>query len=253
MQIKKGYENISSDRTKYYLNGISYPRVSTILKNIHKKPLIAWAVKVGCDKIYELLDEHLKLVNNNFKYLGDNELDFIEQGRNEHIRLFTEAQEYGSFVHDKIECWLKKCEEPKRSYPADWKEPAEKSLQSFIDYWQDNKFELIKSEMAVINKRLKYGGRIDILARKGGEIVILDIKTSKSIWNSAKIQCGLYALALEDMCLQIEKNVSKSIILHIPKLNPKVKAIVLEGKEFEYAKKAGLDLVSLYYNLKGIK
>ncbi len=262
MQIKDGYQNITSDKTGYYLGDKKYPRVSTILQNIDKRPLIKWAVRLACEKVDTMLCDSSDIVNENYIFNAELKNYMLAQGKNEHIRQFEEAQEYGSLVHDKIECWLKKCPEPKKSYPADWLEPANKSLQSFIDFWQKGKYELIKSEMAVIHKKLGYGGRIDILAKQGDEIIILDIKTGKSVWKSHKIQCALYALALEEtyhceMLSKIDKKlyfkISKSTILHIPKINPKVKPIELAGEEFDASKKAGLDLVSLYYNLKGVK
>lgn len=274
MQIKKGYENITSDLSGYYLAGKKYPRVSTILRNIDKRPLIKWAVRVGCEKVDELLEPHFDLSNMEFGFKMNAKERMLDLAKNEHIRLFEEAANYGSLVHDKIECWLKKCDFPKKSYSKDWLEPANASLESFKQFWKEGEFELIASEMAVIHKDLGYGGRIDILVKQGDEIVILDIKTGKSIWKQAKIQCALYAMALDEMCewlLKIMnirydfglkranpnptfiKQISKAIICHIPKANPKVKAIPVAGDEFEACKQAGLDLVRLHYNLEGIR
>jgi len=276
MQIKEQYKNITSDSKGYFLGENKYPRVSTFLGNLDKRFLIAWASKMCANKVGEFLDS--KIVLPEMKCIFDAHLkdEMLELAKKEHIRVMNEAGEYGTLVHNAIETWLKGGDLNNIAKTKEEKELIKEPLESFKKWWIDGEYELVASELAVVSKEYKFGGRIDIVARKKHELIVVDIKTGSGVYKSAKAQCGGYSIALDEMCENlhkfdfkykdkpskenphIEKNIevlkiSKTIICHIPKKNPKLKAIVVEGEEFEQAKNVFINLVDLYYNLKGVK
>jgi len=253
MQIKEQYKNITSDSKGYFLGENKYPRVSTFLGNLDKRFLIAWASKMCANKVGEFLDS--KIVLPEMKCIFDAHLkdEMLELAKKEHIRVMNEAGEYGTLVHNAIETWLKGGDLNNIAKTKEEKELIKEPLESFKKWWIDGEYELVASELAVVSKEYKFGGRIDIVARKKHELIVVDIKTGSGVYKSAKAQCGGYSIALDEMRLEVGKNVDRAIICHIPKKNPKLKAIVVEGEEFEQAKNVFINLVDLYYNLKGVK
>ena len=125
------------------------------------------------------------------------------------------AADYGTYIHDLIENWLIKKQEP-TCVPLE--------LDNFVGWWLDNGFEFISSEQIIDGGW--YGGKYDILARDpvSDRRILIDIKTtstvSKKKWQK---QLTMYnnVLKCDDMLV---------IWLH----NDKMRTVVLEdlGEEF---------------------
>jgi genome maintenance exonuclease 1 len=63
-------------------------------------------------------------------------------------------------------------------------------------WWQGNGGEHLRSEEAVFHPEHRYAGRVDLVARLGGRLVVVDLKTSARVYPEHLLQVGAYALAL---------------------------------------------------------
>jgi hypothetical protein len=67
------------------------------------------------------------------------------------------------------------------------------AFNKFKEEWEYGKFTLVKSEVQLVSETYKYGGKLDIVARDDqGTLVLIDIKTSKSIYGSHLVQLSGY-------------------------------------------------------------
>lgn len=253
MQIKKEYQNIKLTKGGYELNGKIYPRVSAMLNNLDKQGLVNWSAKQAAEFIDNKLLERFNSTKYRYEFDEEFKKQMIELAKTAHIRTRDTAGDTGNLIHKAIECWLKGEGFNGLAKSKEDFEIINKGLESFKSWWKKEGFELIASEMPVASMEYGYGGTVDILAKKGDEVILIDVKTKKGIYKDAKVQCGGYAIALDYMFESPHLYVNKAIICHIPKTNPKVKAIPIEGDKFESCKKAFINLVELHYNLEGIK
>lgn len=153
------------DGTRFYeKDGNKYPSVTTIL-NIYPKPEYFWRWK-----------------------FTNPDADTI----------FKEAGKYGSEVHKIIESFIK---EKDFDY-IDLEEKEKKSIFMFMEWFkkleEENDVEIISCEKMVINHEHKYAGTIDIILKIDNQLWIIDIKTSKGIWNTHKLQLSAYKHAMEE-------------------------------------------------------
>ena len=112
-------------------------------------------------------------------------------------KIFKEAGEYGSAVHEDIEEFIKGNDV---DY-IDLEENEKKSFFMFIEWFkklqEENEVEIIACEKMVINHKDKYAGTIDLILKINGELWIVDVKTSKAIWPSHRLQLSAYKHAME--------------------------------------------------------
>ena len=85
-----------------------------------------------------------------------------------------------------------------------------KCLMTFLEWWKEEKPQVVASEMMFVNKDYGYGGTIDgvfkIKSDNYQHAWVVDYKTSKSIWLKHKVQVKAYQKAT--LC-------EKSAILHL--------------------------------------
>jgi hypothetical protein len=260
MQIKEKYQNIKLVKGGYLIDGNIYPRVSQFLSNLDKSALIQWSANKAVDYIDGELNRKFVLNHFEYRFNDDFKKQTLEYAKTAHRRIKEDAGDIGTLIHNAIECWLKNKDFKSMAKTRDDFNTISLAVENFKKWWTDNSFELVASEMPVGSIEYGFGGRIDILAKQRDKVVLIDLKTSKGIYHSHKVQCGAYGLALEEMYNYFladentfTKGVNKAIICHIPKTNPKVKAIPIEGDEFKASKDCFINLVDLHYNLEGIK
>jgi len=154
--------------TRYYLSdGPRVPGVTTILGVLAKPALIPWANRMGLAGI------------DTSKYVD-------------------EKAEIGTCCHYMIECDVKGETPDLSDYSPNTVAAAENGYLKWLD-WKPRDFELVGSEMALISEEHRYGGTIDILARTGGKLLLVDIKTSGSgIWPEMKHQVVAYDRLLKE-------------------------------------------------------
>ena len=77
-------------------------------------------------------------------------------------------------------------------------------------------FKVIWTEKKFISKKLMFGGCPDLLVKKDGKYILVDFKTSKSLYQDFVIQLGSYVFLVEEN-MNIE--IDRAVIVRFPKDN----------------------------------
>jgi hypothetical protein len=189
----------------YIYEAVGYPRCTSVLQMDGTKAaaLMEWAKREVADFAKENLKNELrnagKLTDSTIELILDNALNNPDKQRDD-------AASVGTTRHDNIEHWLNGEEFEETDY-----------LNKFINIWKAEDVELICTEMPLVYKfgNKGFGGKLDILAYKDGELIIYDNKTSRSVHNSYGLQVSGYKRAVEQM-IDSKLIVNKAKIIHLP-------------------------------------
>jgi hypothetical protein len=97
-----------------------------------------------------------------------------------------------------VECELKGEEPDLEPFSNEEINAAENALIKFWDWADDNELEPILVEEGMSSKKYKYGGTVDLYAKLNGKYTLIDLKTSKAIYDTHFIQLGAYKNLLEE-------------------------------------------------------
>lgn len=105
------------------------------------------------------------------------------------------AADIGTIAHFMIECMLNNQVADLSDYTQDECDKALVCYGKFLDWWDEQHLEKVATEIQLVNETYKYGGTIDLIAKrnKNGDHVLIDFKTSKKISESYWRQCAGYA------------------------------------------------------------
>jgi hypothetical protein len=156
------------------------PSVTRVLSVIAKPKVNAWAM--------DLMARHI-LDNYSPGMSAEDLALLVQRARGAHLEESRKAAGAGSEVHDWIEAFLKGAH---RELPLD--PSSMKAIRAFIDWWREEKREVLLSEEIVAHPELLYAGKVDLLL---GDGTLVDLKTSKALYPEYELQLGGYALALE--------------------------------------------------------
>jgi len=149
-------------------NGNKLPSVTEILGGLGWKyaPLMQWANKIGREG----------------KTLNEGSRD---------------AMKIGTIAHDMIEDFVLGRPQREHDEPAELLLPARGCLRKFEDWWFENKwdqrFQVLATEVAMVDRVRRYGGTADLVGLLDGVPVVLDYKTGKSVYAETGIQLAAYA------------------------------------------------------------
>jgi hypothetical protein len=147
------------------LHGSEVPSVTTVLAQLNKPQLVAWAAKLA------------------------------RQGINwEDVR--NDASEIGTVAHEMAENFIK-------NQPCDFSKHRhyQKALKAFsaFEYWVGmNEVKFLGSEIPLVHHQKKFGGTIDIVAEVNGKVSLIDLKTSNSLSEEYNYQVSAYQYLLEN-------------------------------------------------------
>ena len=162
--------------------GVGVPGVTTVLNILNKPALVPWANKLGLQGIQV------------GKYVDD-------------------KADIGTLAHDMIHCHLAQKDCDTSEYSKKQIEQAENCVLSFFDWENNNHIEPILLEEQLISEDYKFGGSIDIYARIEGQLVLIDLKTGKAIYDNMAYQIAAYS----ELLIENNHHVDHSIILNIPR------------------------------------
>lgn len=77
--------------------------------------------------------------------------------------------------------------EPEQLTPSEYE-----CLMSFCEWFSETKPEVIDSEYTVWNEHYRYAGTVDLKCKIGGQLYLIDFKTSADIWPSMELQLSAY-------------------------------------------------------------
>uniref|UniRef100_A0A6M3LCG6 Putative PD-(D/E)XK nuclease superfamily protein n=1 Tax=viral metagenome TaxID=1070528 RepID=A0A6M3LCG6_9ZZZZ len=129
-------------------------------------------------------------------------------------KLKEEAGDSGTCTHRLVEAHIKRVEADLKDFTANQINKAETGFLAFLDWEKENKLEYVGLEFQVVSESLRYGGTIDILARKNSSLWQVDLKTSKGIWPEMKVQVAAYNYAYEE---QEGKHIDECHLLQLNK------------------------------------
>ena len=193
----------------YIYTGVGFPRATAVLQmdGSRAAALLEWAKR----EVVEDAKERLKFELHKNGYLTNSLIDTIlDMALESPDKQRDSAAHQGSGVHDNIEKMLNGL-----PYVAD--EPT----MLFKGIWEKEGFELICTELPVVYRVGNghgFGGKLDVLAYKDDEFVILDNKTSRSVHGSYALQTSAYSKAVEQMTGGLIK-ISRIGIVHLPNLS----------------------------------
>ena len=105
----------------------------------------------------------------------------------------------GTLIHETVESLLlgKHPEVPAEIAPA---------IRSFLEFFEKNNIHVTPElvERRIVNHDHRYAGTVDAIARIGGALGVLDIKTSQAIYRDYCLQTSAYVDALKDEFPELE-------------------------------------------------
>jgi len=176
-------------------------------------------------------------------------------------RTMETAAEYGTRSHELIELWLKNGEsfDHERDgelYTIDLaQEPPEvqNCLAAFFKFWKGENLKFLGCEMAVCDVELGVGGTLDVLAEApDSELILIDWKTSKNVYDKHLLQVAAYARMHEKMGLG---KISRAYIVQMNKVTAALQVVpVFENRDefLDVAKQWGCT-VATYHWLKAAR
>lgn len=138
------------------------------------------------------------------------------------------AGDRGSAIHEALENWAK---EKKVPSPADYPEEYRGYLQALAAWLSDTQPEFLASEVRVASAEWGYAGTYDARIRTPmGLTGIIDIKTSKNVYDDHHLQLAAYELAAVEM--GEEPTDFQAVVCLQPNGKYKVEGCVAEGHDF---------------------
>jgi len=148
-------------------DGTKAPSVTTVLGILNKPALLDWAWRLGCEGV-------------DYKAVRDN------------------AADIGTLAHYLILCDLKKQKPDTSEYsPADV-DKAENCLIKYYGWLKEHPIEPVLVEEPLVSERFGFGGTIDCLAKLNGDLILIDHKTGKSIYDEMFYQLAAYKALLNE-------------------------------------------------------
>lgn len=165
--MKESFSKTRAHQRYKLADGTPVPGVTTVLGILAKPALLHWAWECG-------------MAGEDYRKTRD------------------AAADVGTIAHWLIECHLRGVEPDTSGFsPADL-DKAENAAIKFIAWWDAGRYELVAAEQQLVSERHRYGGTLDIVARRGGETVLVDIKTSKAIYPEYWRQVAAYGRLLDE-------------------------------------------------------
>ena len=116
----------------------------------------------------------------------------------EHI--VKKSQEEGTLVHEMIEDWLNGEELNflnSQGYPQ-YNPDVWQMFLRFTEWWELYNPKLIETEVHLFSDDLKVAGTCDLVCEIGGELWIIDFKTSNNLHTSYELQTAVYGKCYEE-------------------------------------------------------
>jgi hypothetical protein len=157
----------------YHVQGERLPSVTTVTGMTPKPMLVRWAAKIAAAAALDDPDKY------NTADLAADAADKVK----------TDAAERGRGVHTLIEVWAGTGAAPEEKDVSPELAGYARAFRTFLRAW--NPVPLF-TECVVINTTYGYAGRLDLIARLGEEIWIVDFKTAKAVWPEYRLQLTAY-------------------------------------------------------------
>lgn len=236
-KLYNGKEIITFDEQKhryYDSKGNWLPGVTTITGIIDKSgALMGWAIKMM--GLY-LLDQQKK---------GNDRIteEIIDTAKREYRRIKRDAADIGKEIHEWVSEWIKG---NKPEMPSN--EKVINGITAFLRFQKENKVKWVETERAVYSKKHKYAGTLDAIGEIGGQLTLIDFKSSSGIYDEMRFQVAGYQIAYEE---ETGKKIQRAMILKFGKETGDFEVKELENIEED--KKAFLACLQINKRLRELK
>lgn len=110
----------------------------------------------------------------------------------------TPAATAGTMAHTLVEAHLRDEPEPILTGDADTIAKARQAYQTYLKWEGMTKLEIRHAEVPLISEKYRFGGRLDAVGIVGNELVLVDWKTSNSVYADYILQLAAYRLLWEE-------------------------------------------------------
>jgi len=188
--------------------------ITTIIGVIGKGDgLVQWSA----NEAVRYISEHKDTQWTNQKTFFESNAEVLEQARTAWKDERDKAALWGQITHKGVEIWIATDGIPSTVTLNDKEykiEPEHKeAIKRFVKWAEDNKVKFTESEKKMYDPEMFIAGTADFVCEIDGRKYIGDLKTGKSIYYEAFVQCAAYRHLLE---LMGEKDFNGSIIVHLP-------------------------------------
>ncbi len=104
----------------------------------------------------------------------------------------------GTMAHDLVEAHLNKRDLPELSGDADVISKARAAFDTYLKWAEMFKLEVRHTEVALVSDWHNFGGRLDAIGVLGDELILLDWKTSNSVYLDYLLQLAGYKILWEE-------------------------------------------------------
>jgi len=151
------------------------------------------------------------------------------------------SADIGTLAHYLIECDLKGLQPNIGDFSINNLMLAQNAYNAFKKWWDDKNFKFYKSECVIVSEEYKYGGTIDLLARRENDIYLIDFKTSGGIYPEHLLQVSAYEYAYSQ---EIEP-IKEVYILQLSKQDDSFSEHYISREQLNLAFEAFLHCISL--------
>lgn len=226
---------------RYIADGVPVPGVTSILGVLAKPALIQWAANQAILSVKD--NGELSKDETTLKIA----VEALEAAKTAHVKTKDKAADVGTLVHDFIQHYP-----TKQVFPTD---PMAKAMcEALVEWYKQNVARDLEVEVPVFSRTYNYAGTPDrVVMTKDRQVVILDWKSGKRVYDEAFIQTGFYSFALrEEFRVKPEDawivNVTKSKqpMVTIEKLSDR-------NLPLTHIERAAIQVLSVYQSLKELK
>lgn len=150
---------------------------------------VSWAANLGA-----LLAAEFKVTRKTAKLNHELLAVIMEDAANAPDKVKTEAADLGTLAHDAIDR-IVKGEDLKEE---DIAEAVRVPVGNFRKWLEGSGIQLVLGDTAVASVADQFGGKLDALGWKDGKYIVVDFKTSGSIYPEYALQVAAYATAFEE-------------------------------------------------------
>ena len=197
-------------------------------------PFIYWATNLMGEYLKEKIDQKIPI-----------DKGMIDRAKREFRKVRQDAADVGTEIHEWCHRWIAG---EKPEIPEDDMRVIN-GITAFLKFQKENKLKWLESEKPIYSKKYGYAGILDALAKdKNGKIILVDFKSSKSIYPEMFLQVAGYQIAHEE---ETGQKVDKNIIIRFGKSDGKFE--VKEARNEKGDKQAFLSALNLQEELSKIK
>lgn len=216
-------------------------RVTHVIDTLSNKgaALSGWAFNLAVGGVTELLNEGEFTMKS--KWTTDDVKNLLKSRNYSPYQQKTLASTRGDGVHKVFEQFLTTGVAKLGELPTGMQNYAKEAVAWVVQA----KPTVVETEATVASLRYDYAGTLDLLCELDGESTIVDLKTSKRIYETHAIQLAAYRLALRE----VDIVVNKAAVLRVP-AHGKYQFKLYDETELNKYERTWLKMLDLYREIK---